>query len=207
MEITLRSFAEANNFHLKLLEEREKHRKEVEHAKIIAKNTANETISQLNKQIVSERAKMFAEQQEMKKRMEEDFRMKEDRLQESLKALESSLSLVERRELEWQQEKVAMVEQVDKMRTDRELMVTRLAEEYEEENMSEERKRSLSAEVYSLQLVVEMRSGEVRSLRDKMAEMTHQLERAANTQSQLDKAQARVEDLQEQLRQKTELEQ
>jgi len=69
---------EKNCHHLKLLEEKEKHRKEIENAKIIAKNSANETISQLNKQIVAERAKMFAEQQDTKKRMEEEFKMKEE---------------------------------------------------------------------------------------------------------------------------------
>ena len=51
--------------------------------------------------------------------------------------------------------------------------------EYKEENLSEEKKRSLSAEVYSLQLVVEMRTVEVRGLREKLATNEQQLEDAA----------------------------
>merc|ERR1712226_422485 len=51
-----------------LTKERENNYKEIEKAKIYAKNEANETISQLNKQIVLERGKMFAEQQEQNKR-------------------------------------------------------------------------------------------------------------------------------------------
>merc|ERR1711868_44176 len=78
---------EKNLYHLKLLEEKEKHRKEMENAKIIAKNSANETISQLNKQIVTERAKIFTEQQEMKETMENEFRLKEEKLQKSLACL------------------------------------------------------------------------------------------------------------------------
>ena len=86
-------------------------------------------------------------------------------------------------------------------------MVQVLALEYEEENMSEEKKRSLSAEVYSLQLVVEMRTGEVRSLRDQLASLTHQLDLMEGVQVKLDKANARIEDLQEQLKLKVESEQ
>ena len=87
-------------------------------------------------------------------------------------------------------------------------MVAVLAAEYEaEEELGEDRKRSLTAEVYSLQLVVEMRTQEVRGLRDKVATATHQLEAAAVTQNNLEKAEARIEDLEEQLKKKVELEQ
>ena len=197
---------EKNGYHLKLLEDKEKHRKEIEHAKIIAKNNANEAISQLNKQIVAERAKMFTEQQETKKRMEEDFKMKEDRLQQSLTCLEQSLSMVEQRELEWQHEKEDIIKEVQRLKAEASKMIKILAEEYDDENLSEEKKRSLSAEVYSLQLVVEMRSGEVRTLRDKLAAATQQLETAAAVKTQLDKAAARIEDLEEQLKVKSKME-
>ena len=201
-------FSEKNGYHLQILEEKEKHRKEVENAKIIAKNSANETISQLNKQIVSERAKMFSEQQEMKKRMEEEFRMKEDRLQQSLACLEESLTLVEVRERGWQQEREEILQEVQRLKAEASKMVAVLAAEYEaEEELGEDRKRSLTAEVYSLQLVVEMRTQEVRGLRDKVATATHQLEAVAVTQNNLEKAEARIEDLEEQLKKKVELEQ
>ena len=150
---------------------------------------------------------MFSEQQEMKARLEEEFRMKEARLQQSLMSLEQSLNMVEQRERVWQEEKQVMMSEVERLKSETSKMIRILADEYEEEGMSEEGKRSLSAEVYSLQLVVEMRSGEVRSLREKMASMTHQLEEAAITQTKLNKAEAKIEDLLEQLKKKKEVEQ
>ena len=75
-----------------------------------------------------------------------------------------------------------------------------LAMEYEEDNMSEDKKRSLSQEVYSLQLVVEMRTGEVRNLREELARATQQLEQAECTKGKLRKTTARMEDLEEQLK-------
>jgi len=52
----------------------------------------------------------------------------------------------------------------------------------------------------------EMRTGEVRSLREKLGIVTHQMESQAVTQSQLDKALARIEDLEEQLKVKIQME-
>ena len=199
-------FAEKTLYHLKQLESEEKHRKELEDVKISCKNSANETISQLNKQIVTERAKMFSEQQEIKKRLEEEFKMKESRLQQSLSCLEESLTMVEKREQVWQEEKAEILSEVQRLKAEASKMVSILALEYEEENMSEEKKRSLSAEVYSLQLVVEMRTGEVRSLRDQLAGLTHQLELLEGVQTKLDKANNRIEDLQEQVKTKDRLE-
>ena len=86
-------------------------------------------------------------------------------------------------------------------------MVSLLALEYEEENLSEEKKRSLSAEVYSLQLVVDMRTGEVRNLRDQLASLTHHLETLQDVQTKLNKANNRIEDLEEQLKLKVQSEQ
>ena len=168
--------------------------------KISSKNSANQTISELNKQIVTERAKMFAEQQEVKKRLEEEFNMKETRLQQSLSALQDSLAILEKREEAWQEEKAEVVLEVGRLKAEASKMVSLLALEYEEENLSEEKKRSLSAEVYSLQLVVDMRTGEVRNLRDQLASLTHHLEIMQDVQTKLDKANNRIEDLEEQLK-------
>ena len=187
---------------LKLLEETERHRAEVREVKISCKNSANQTISELNKQIVSERAKMFAEQQQIKKRLEEEFSMKESRLQQSLSTLQASLATSEKREEAWQEEKAEVVLEVGRLKAEASKMVNLLALEYEEENLSEEKKRSLSAEVYSLQLVVDMRTGEVRNLRDQLATLTHQLEVMQDVQTKLDKANNRIEDLEEQVRTK-----
>ena len=62
-------------------------------------------------------------------------------------------------------------------------------------------------QVSSLQLVLEMRAGEVRRLREELARLTHQLEEADTVRARLNKAEQRLEDLQEQLKQKVELEQ
>ena len=138
--------------------------------------------------------------------MEEDFKMKEARLEQSLACLEESLTIVEKREGEWQQEKEDILSEVQRLKAEASKMVSILAAEYEEENLTEEKKRTLSAEVYSLQLVVEMRTAEVRSLRDKLATASHQLEDAAVTRNSLQKADAKIEDLEEQLKNKIQLE-
>merc|ERR1711936_705187 len=132
--------------------------------------------------------------------------MKESRLHQSLSCLEDSLTMVEKREEVWQEEKVEILSEVQRLKAEASKMVQILALEYEEENMSEEKKRSLSAEVYSLQLVVDMRTGEVRNLRDQLATLTHHLEIMHDVQTKLDKANNRIEDLEEQVRTKDRLE-
>jgi len=191
---------EKKMFLVRLLEQKETHRKELENVKTNAKNAANETISQLNKQIVLERAKMLSEQQNNCKRMEEEFKMKEDRLNHSLALFEESLTLLEKREQEWQDEKANILTEVQRLKADATKMVKILAMEYEEEDLSEDKKRSLSQEVYSLQLVVEMRTGEVKKLREQVAKATLELEEAKTAKDKLRNAEAKIEDLEEQIK-------
>ena len=110
---------------------------------ISAKNQANQTISRLNKQVVAERAKMFREQQESKAVLQEEFRLKEARLEQSLHLLERSVKAVEEREAGWQEERAALLGARDRA-------VKLLAAEYEEENLTREQRRSLTAEVVRL---------------------------------------------------------
>ena len=110
---------------------------------ISAKNQANQTISRLNKQVVAERAKMFSEQQESKAVLQEEFRLKEARLEQSLHLLERSVNAVEQREVGWQEERAALLVARDRA-------VKLLAAEYEEENLTGEQRRSLTAEVVGL---------------------------------------------------------
>jgi len=191
---------EKETFLSKLLNEKENHRRDVETAKTKAKNSANKTISQLNKQIVLERAKMFSEQQENSKHIEEEFRMKEDRLNQSLALFEESLMLLEEREQAWEGERVEVLTEVQRLKAEATRMVTILAINSEEDNLREDKKISLSQEVYSLQLVVEMRTGEVRNLREQQNRATQQLEEAEVTKEKLKKATARMEDLEEQIK-------
>ena len=62
--------------------------KNVKKANIEAKNETNETIAQLNKEIIQERGKTFAEQQTNSKHLEEVFGMKNEQLNTSLKLIE-----------------------------------------------------------------------------------------------------------------------
>merc|ERR1719233_2732331 len=71
--------------------------KNLEIANIEAKNVANETISKLNKQVIQERGKILAEQQENSKQLQEEFRLKNEQLNQSLRDIEE-------RETSWQEE-------------------------------------------------------------------------------------------------------
>ena len=162
-------------------------------------NNANEAITKLNLEIATEKSKLAAEHQAVVASLTYDLKEKEEKI-------DKAFIEVEQREQAWQEEKDDILGEIQRLKAEASKMVAILAAEYEEENLSEEKKRSLSAEVYSLQLVVEMRTGEVKTLRSKLGAMTHQLETAAATQTKLDKAQARVEDLEEQLRVKKQFE-
>lgn len=165
-----------------------------------AKNEANDKITKLNQQIVLERAKMISQQQEISKNLEADYRIKEENLNDSIKEIES-------REMAWQDERADILKEVQRLKAEATRMVKILALEYEEdENLTEDKKRSLTQEVYSLQLVVEMRTGEVRNLREQMAKATQQLEQAQMDKEKLRKVTARMEDLEEQLRIKNQFE-
>merc|ERR1712042_312 len=174
-------------------------RRDLERANIEAKNATNETISNLNKQIIEERGKILTEQQENSKQLQEEFRLKTEQLSQSFKD-------IEKRELAWQEEKQEVLNEVQRLKADATRMAKLLAMEYEEETSHENKKRSLTQEVYSLQLVVEMRTGEVRNLREQMAKATQQLEQAQMDKEKLRKVTARMEDLEEQLRIKTNVE-
>jgi cation transport regulator ChaC len=142
---------------------------------------------------------MFSEQQNNSRHLEEEFQMKENRFDKSMKEMEE-------REQTWQDERAEVVKEVQTLKAEATKMVNILAMEYEEENISEDKKTSLSQEVYSLQLVVEMRTGEVRNLRDQLARATQQLEQADIDKEKLRKATSRLEDLEEQIKMKNNLE-
>merc|ERR1719295_1780480 len=155
-------------FAQRMAAEKESHSKALETAMMDAKNEANRTISELNREVVAERGKLVAEQQARSSQLEEEWRVKEERLQRSL--LE-----VEGREQQWQEERSEVLAEVQRLKSEASRMVAILAMEAEEENLSEEKKLSLGQEVYSLQLVVEMRTGEVRNLRQQLTVATQQL--------------------------------
>ena len=164
-----------------------------------AKNEANAMITKLNEQLVLEREKMVTEHQENSNNLEAEYKIKEDRLNDSLQQ-------IGKRDQDWQAERADVLKEVKRLKAESTRMVKILAMEDEKENLSEDKKISLSQEVYSLQLVVEMRTGEVRNLRDQLARATQQLEQAEIDKEKMKKATARMEDLEEQLKIKNQFE-
>jgi len=179
--------------------EKENNRKEIEMTKILAKNEANENISEVNRQIVLERGKMLLEQQEQNRRLEEEYRMKEERINQSMEDNE-------KRKRAWEDEKANILIEIQRLKAEATKMVKIVAMEYEKDNLNEEKKRSLSQEVYSLQLVVEMRSEALKNLKEQLARAKIELDHASAVKEKLKKATARIEDLEEQLRIKHKLE-
>jgi len=192
---------ERKSFEQTLHENKENYIKDLDKANRKARNEANETISKLNKQIVHERAKMFAEHQENNKNLEEEFKMKEERLNNSFNLLNQSLTLLEEREQAWQTEKSEVLKEVKRLREEATKMAKIVAMEFEaEDKLNEKQKKGLTQEVFSLQLIVEMKTKEVRDLKEQMVRTMQQLEHAEMNKENLKKALARVEDLEEQLR-------
>ena len=181
-------------------DETSKHKKEIEESVLRANNRANEAITKLNDTVAGEKRRMQLEHQEAVRKISVELRQKEEEMSAAFRE-------VEQREQAWQDEKEDILQEVQRLKAEASKMVAVLAAEYEaEEELGEDRKRSLTAEVYSLQLVVEMRTQEVRGLRDKLATATRDLDQFAATKSSLRKAEARIEDLEEQVKVKSALE-
>ena len=193
-------FSSAREFHNEKLE-RAVSASRAENQQTVMKitNEANESISRLTDQLEAEKARILQEQQQTVERLRRELSEREEKLAEAYQG-------ISQREEAWEEEKAEVVLEVQRLKAEASKMVSLLALEYEEENLSEEKKRSLSAEVYSLQLVVDMRTGEVRNLRDQLATLTHHLEIMRDVQTKLDKANNRIEDLEEQVRTKDRLE-
>ena len=172
-----------------------------ENENLIAKTQLDTTkmISRIIEQNREQRDKILNEQQVNVKNLEMEFKEKERSLMESLKRFEEQ-------EKASKIEKDEVLKEVQKLKDDARKMVSILAMEYEKDPFNENKKKSLTQEVYSLQLVLEMRTGEVRSLREQLAKTLQQLEKAKEEKDKLGKVTARIEDLEEQLRRKTELE-
>ena len=79
-------------------------------------------------------------------------------------------------------------------------MAKMLAIEYEDDNLIKEKRRSFSQEVSSLQLVVDMRTGEVRNLREQLARSTQEIKQSEIVEEKLRKATSKMEDLEEQIK-------
>merc|ERR1719402_1053988 len=116
-------------FAQRLAVEKEAHSKALETAMMDAKNEANRTISELNKEVVAERGKLVADQQALSSKLEEEWKVKEEKLQKSL-------CEVEGRERQWQEERAEVLAEVQRLKAEASRMVAILAMEAEEENLS-----------------------------------------------------------------------
>jgi uncharacterized protein YicC (UPF0701 family) len=114
--------------------------KNVEKANIDAKNQANETISKLNEQIIIEKGKTFAEQQENSTQLEDELVIKNGQLDKSFKE-------IEQRETAWQAERADVLNEVQRLKAEATRIVNILAMEVAP--CGEDKMRSLSQEVYS----------------------------------------------------------
>ena len=104
------------------------------------KNDANETITKLNDDAVQEKTNLIQEHNEIVKQLKMKLEEKDERVELAYKEIEE-------REAAWSDEKDDIIREVQRLKSEASKMIRILAEEYEDEEMSEERKRSLSAEV------------------------------------------------------------
>ena len=119
--------------------------------------------------------------------------MKEERLNESFIEIEE-------RDQAWQDERADVLKEVQRLKAEATKMIKILAMEYEEDNLSEERKSILSQEVNSLQLVVEMRTQEVRNLREQLDRVNKGLEHADVVKEKLKHETEKMEALEQQIK-------
>merc|ERR1712038_67267 len=110
----------------------------------------------------------------------------------------------------WQAEKEEVLAEIQRLKEEANRFISILAEEDDPEKadelLSPGKRQSLTREVESLQLVVEMRTAELHKLREERTRHLQQLEELEKTKAMLEKANARVEDLTVQLAAKTEVE-
>lgn len=114
------------------------------------------------------------------------------------------------RDQAWQAEKEEVLAEIQRLKEEANRFIAVLSQEEDgeksDELLSPTKRQSLTREVESLQLVVEMRTAELHKLREERTRHLQQLEELEQTRAQLAKATARVEDLAAQLAEKTELE-
>merc|ERR1711915_523079 len=147
---------------------------------LIAKTQLDTTkmISRVIDQNKEQRDNILIEQQVNVKNLEMEFKEKKRTLMESLKRFEEQ-------EKASKIEKDEVLKEVQKLKDEARKMVSILAMEYEKDPFSENKKQSLTQEVYSLQLVLEMRTGEVRRLREQLDKTLQKLEKAKEEKDKL----------------------
>jgi hypothetical protein len=124
--------------------------------------------------------------------LDQKFKLQETQLNESIKS-------VQEREDIWEKEKTEVLEEVQNLKVGALQLVTKLALEYEQEGSDTDKRRSLSQEVFCLQIIVGMKTDEMRNLREQVAITEQKLEQSENSEKKLSTVLARIEDLEEQV--------
>ena len=173
------------------------YRTELEMNILNIQNNANEIITQLKRELSYERNKQEEIRLQNRQAMEQKYKLHENKLTELLK------NVKEREEI-WEKERSDILEEVRTLKADALEMVTKMALEYEDEVGRPEKRRSLSQETFCLQIIVGMKTDEMRNLREQVAVTEQKLEQSENSKKKLNLVLARIEDLKEQIRLKDE---
>lgn len=149
------------------------------------------------------KCKQNNEIQDMESRCHQQLKVQEEKHQEIIAQYEA-------RDEAWQAEKEDVLNEITRLKEEANRFISILSQEDDPEKtdelLSPGKRQSLTREVESLQLVVEMRTAELHKLREERTRHLQQLEELEKTKAMLEKANARVEDLTVQLAAKTELE-
>merc|ERR1719273_3104568 len=139
----------------------------------------------------------------MESRCHQQLKIQEEKQQEIIAQYEA-------RDETWQAEKEDVLNVITRLKEEANRFISILSQEDDpdksDELLSPGKRQSLTREVESLQLVVEMRTTELHKLREERSRHLQQLDQLEKTKDLLEKANARVEDLTVQLATKTELE-
>ena len=173
------------------------YRTELEMNILNIQNNANEIIKQLKSELLLERNKQEELRLQNFKAMDEKYKLQENKFNESVR------NVKEREEI-WEKERSEILGEVQNLKADALEMVTKMALEYEDEVAGAEKRRSLSQEAFCLQIIVSMKTDEMRNLREQVAITEQKLEQSENSKKKLSLVLARIEDLKEQIRIKDE---
>lgn len=179
--------------------------------KTTAVNNARNTFeSELKRQLATFEKDLHELKSQNNTEMQKMEKMYTAKLRESEEEHQQVIAQYQARDESWQAEKERVLAEIQMLKDEANRFISILSSEDDPEKANEmlspSKRQSLTREVESLQLVVEMRTAELHRLREERTRHLQQLEELENTKALLEKANARVEDLTVQLATKTELE-
>jgi len=180
---------EINLHKVQLMQEKEKHAKELQCKIWKIQEDANHLEENIRKEHDKEKKRMIESHQDLITHLERNYKNKELNLQIATK------NVKEREEL-WEGEKEDVLEEIQNLKIEAAQRTANLVEDFDVHG--KDKRRSLSQEVFVLQIIVEMKTGEMRNLREQVAETQQKMEQMEVNRKKLNVALARIEDLEEQ---------